>query len=192
MKPFRSLAAFCSALLLAAALGCSPDTAPTAAPPAPDLSLIGDLTNTIGDVTGTVTDLAAQVLPIKGLLACNVTQTYSTTQSVGPLGGTIRVGPHSLVIPANALSARTTITATAPAGKIVEVEFYPHGLKFQKQTTLTMSYRDCGLLKDVLPQIVYADDKNNIIEQLLSLVNILNRTVSAKTDHFSSYILAER
>src|SRR5215213_6158427 len=82
MKSLRSIAALCSALLLAAALGCSPDRTPTAPPPA-DLSLIGDLTNTVGDVTGTVTDLAGQVLPIKGLLACNVTQTYSTTQSVG-------------------------------------------------------------------------------------------------------------
>ena len=55
-----------------------------------------------------------------------------------------------------------------------------------------MSYRDCGLLKGVLPQIVYADDKNNILEQLLSVVDLFRRTVSAKTDHFSSYILAER
>ena len=190
MKPFRKLAALSAALLLAFTLGCSVDQPPTA--PAPELSLISDLTNTIGDVTGTVTDVAGQVLPIKGLLACNVTQTYTTTQSVGPNGGTIRVGPHSLVIPENALSATTRITATAPAGDIVEVEFQPHGLKFERKTTLTMSYRDCGLLKGVLPQIVYADEQNNIVEQLLSLVNLLNRTVSAKTDHFSSYILAER
>src|SRR5215210_5490078 len=98
MKPFRTLAAFSSALLLAFVLGCSPETAPTAPPPAPDLSLIGDLTNTVDGLTGTVTDLASTVLPIKGLLACNVTQTYSTTQVVGSDGGTIRVGPHSLVI----------------------------------------------------------------------------------------------
>jgi hypothetical protein len=192
MKPVKSFAAFCSTLLLAFALGCSPEQAPTAPPPAPDMSLLGDLTNTVGDLTGTVTDLAGQILPIKGLLACNVTETHSTTQWVGPNGGTIRVGPHSLVIPANALSSYTRISATAPAGKIVEVEFAPHGLKFERKTTLTMSYRDCGLLRGVLPQIVYADDKNNIVEQLLSLVNVLSRTVSAKTDHFSSYILAER
>ena len=191
MKPIRSLAAFCSALLLALALGCSPDNSPTAPQP-PDLSLLGDLTETVTGVTGTVTDLAGRILPIKGLLECRVTQSYSTTQVVGPSGGTIRVGPHSLVIPQNALSERTTITATAPAGSLVEVEFAPHGLKFARSTTLTMSYRDCGVLKGVLPQIVYADEKNNILEQLLSIVNLLNRTVSAKTDHFSSYILAER
>lgn len=185
MKPFRSLAALCSALLLAFALGCSPDKAPTAAPPAPDLALIDDL-------TGTVTDLAGLVLPIKGLLACNVTRTYSTAREIGPTGGTIQVGPHSLFIPANALSAPTRITATAPAGDVVEIQFQPHGLEFRKKTTLTMSYRDCGLLRGVLPQIVYADDKRNILEQLLSVPDLLRRTVSAKTDHFSSYILAER
>ena len=191
MKPIRSLAAFCSALLLALALGCSPDNSPTA-PTAPDLSLLGDLTETVTGVTGTVSDLAGKILPVKGLLACNVTETYSTTQVVGPSGGTIRVGPHSLFIPENALSQRTMITATAPSGSLVEVEFEPHGLKFERKTTLTMSYRDCGLLKGVLPQIVYADDKNNILEQLLSVVDLFRRTVSAKTDHFSSYILAER
>jgi len=184
MKPFRSFAALCSALLLAFVLGCSAEKAPTAAPPAPDLSLVGDL-------AGTVTDLAGGVLPIKGLLACNVTQTYSTTREIGPRGGTIQVGPHSLFIPENALSATTSISATAPAGKVVEVEFQPHGLEFKKKTTLTMSYRDCGLLS-ALPQIVYVDDNQNILEQLLSLPDLLRRTVSARTDHFSSYILAER
>lgn len=191
MKLIRSFAVFCAALLLTLSLGCTPEKSPTGAPPA-DLSLIGDLTGTITGVTGTVTDLAGQILPIKGLLECRVSERYSTTQVVGPNGGTIRVGPHSLFIPPNALSERTMITATAPAGNLVEVEFAPHGLKFERSTTLTMSYRDCGLLKGVLPQIVYADEKNNILEQLLSIVNLLNRTVSAKTDHFSSYILAER
>ena len=190
MKPFRTFAALSAALLLALTLGCSEQT-PTSAPPPPDLSLISDLTNTVGGLTGTVTDVADHVLPIKGLLACNVTESYSTTQSVGPNGGTMRVGPHTLTIPPYALSETTRITATAPAGQIVEVQFQPHGLKFAKKTTLTMSYRDCGLLKGVLPQIVYADDERNIVERLLSLIDLFRRTVSAKTDHFSSYILAE-
>ncbi len=189
MKLFRSLTALSSALLLAFALGCS-DKTPTSAP-APDLSLISDLTDDVGGLTGTVTGVAERVLPIKGLLACNVTESYSTTQAVGPNGGTIRVGPHTLVIPQNALSETTKITATAPAGQIVEVEFQPHGLKFQKKTTLTMSYRDCGVLRGVVPQIVYADEENNIVERLLSFIDLFRRTVSAKTDHFSSYILAE-
>ena len=191
MKPFRTFAALSAALLLALTLGCS-DQTPTSAPPPADLSLISDLTNTVGGLTGTVTDVAGQLLPIKGLLSCNVTESYSTTQSVGPNGGTIRVGPHTLAIPPYALSETTRITATAPAGQIVEVQFQPHGLKFAKKTTLTMSYRDCGLLRGVLPQIVYADDERNVVEQLLSLVDLFRRTVSAKTDHFSSYILAER
>jgi len=190
MKPLRSLAALSTALFLVVALGCTPERAPTS--PLPDASLIGDLTGTITDVTGSVTDLAGKVLPIKGLLACDVRESYSTTQVVGAYGGTIRVGPHSLYIPANALPERTEITATAPKGSVVKVEFQPHGLTFARPTTLTMSYRDCGLLRGVLPQIVYADDKGNILEQLLSVIDVFRRTVSARTDHFSSYILAER
>jgi hypothetical protein len=103
----------------------------------------------------------------------------------------LRVGPHSLYIPPGALRGVETITATAPAGRLVEVQFQPHGLQFERPATLTMSYRHCGLLGKILPRIVYADENRNILEVLLSLPNLLTRTVSAKTDHFSSYLVAE-
>ena len=186
MKPLRSLRGLFAALLLAVSAACSQDTAPPLSPaPAPELSLIGDLTGTL---TGTVSELLP---PVSGLLECKVTESYSTTQSVGPFGGTIRVGPHSLYIPAGALKSTQRITATAPKGKYVEVEFQPHGLKFAKPTQLTMSYKDCSLVGQLLPRIVYADDKYNILEVLLTVPNILRQTVTAETDHFSSYMLAD-
>ena len=182
MKSLHSFRALLTALLLTTAAACSSGEVPTLAPaPAPELSLIGDL-------TGAVTNLLP---PVKGLLACDVTQGYSTTQVVGRNGGTIRVGRHSLYIPPEALQSAKTITATAPAGKVVEVEFQPHGLTFSRPTTLTMSYRDCGLVGRLLPRIVYADENHNILETLLTIANIFNQTVSAKTDHFSSYLLAD-
>lgn len=183
MKPLlRSFRVLFAALVLTVAAACSSDTAPTLAPPpAPEMSLIGD-------VGGVVTTLLP---PAEGLLACNVTQSYTTTKAIGPMGGTIQVGPHSLTIPPDALKSTLFITATAPKGKVVEVEFQPHGLKFQKPTTLTMSYRDCSLLGQLLPRIVYADENHNILETLLTVPNVFRQTVTAKTDHFSSYLLAE-
>lgn len=180
MKPLRSFRALFAALLLVVTAACSSEKAPTAAP-APELSLIGDLTSTVGNL----------LPPVKGLLACNVTETRSSTQQIGRLGGTIRVGAHSLYIPENALSSTQTITATAPAGNVVEIEFQPHGLKFAKPTVLTMSYRDCSLIGSLLPRIVYADENRNILETLLTVPNVFGQTVTAKTNHFSSYLLAD-
>ena len=181
MKPLRSLRALLAALLLATAAACSPDHAPVAPPPPPEASLIGDLLGTVGKI----------LPPVKGLLACEVTTSYTTTKVIGREGGTITVGPHSLFIPRDALSSAQTITATAPKGDVVEVEFQPHGLQFSRETLLTMSYRDCGLIGKLLPRIVYADENRNILETLLTIPNVFRQTVSAKTDHFSSYLLAD-
>ena len=181
MKPLHSFRALFVALLVTVAAACSSEQAPLAPPPAPQMSLIGDL-------FGTVEKL---VPPVKGLLSCNVTQSYTTTKRIGVEGGTIQVGPHSLYIPQGALREPQTITATAPKGDVVEVEFQPHGLKFAKPTALTMSYRDCGLIGSLLPRIVYADENRNILEVLLTFPNVWRQTVTAPTDHFSSYLLAE-
>ena len=181
MKPLRSFRALFAALVLLVSAACSEKAPTLAPPPQPEMSLIGDL-------TGTVSTLLS---PVSGLLECNVTESYRTQQVVGPFGGTIRVGPHSLYIPAGALSSNQLITATAPAGKVVEVEFQPHGLKFSRKTQLTMSYRDCALAGQLLPRIVYADENLNILEVLLTVPNVLRQTVTGATDHFSSYLLAD-
>src|SRR5204863_267880 len=77
--------------------------------------------------------------------------TATATQTVGPAGGVIRIGPHALSIPAGALDAPVTITATAPSDKVNRVQFQPEGLVFQRAATLTMSYANCNLLGTILP-----------------------------------------
>lgn len=181
MKPLHSFRAMFVALVLAISAACSDKTAPLSPAPAPELSLIGDL-------TGVVSQLSE---PVTGVLECRVAESHTATKVVGPFGGTIQVGPHSLYIPAGALSSNQTITATAPAGNVVEVEFQPHGLKFSRKTYLTMSYRDCGLVGQLLPRIAYVDEKLNILEVLLSVPNVFRQTVTGPTDHFSSYMLAD-
>ncbi len=172
MKARRLIA---SVLLLAVALACT-DRTPTSVPaaPAPDASLIGSL------------------LGATGLLKCSSLPYASQTKTIGPLGGTISAGPHTLVIPPGALSSPTAITMTAPTGLGVNaVKFQPEGLRFTVPAALTMSYANCSLLGKLLPKrIAYTDDNLNIISYLLSLDNLLSKYVTGKVNHFSDYVIA--
>jgi len=131
-----------------------------------------------------------------GLISCNVKQTTYGAGWVGPSGGVIRVGPHVLTIPRGALKTYTRITATAPKGNTVLVDFEPHGLRFAKPTALSLSYKECGLtgtlLGGLLLDVVYVDDRQSILEVLPSLNDLLNQRVIGRVDHFSGYALAER
>jgi hypothetical protein len=176
----RSVAA--GLVVLAAGLvACRADRAPITAPA---VSTVGPRASLLGGLTGTVTGLTGT------LLTCSQTTQYSATQVVGPLGGVIKVGPHSLSIPAGALAENTTISAVAPIGTHVAVQFAPQGLQFRYPTTLTMSYANCGVLSGVLMHIDYVDDSGNILQTLTSLTNVLLQQVSAPVNHFSSYIIA--
>lgn len=127
----------------------------------------------------------------QGLLSCNVTRSYSASQTIGSAGGVLKVGPHTLVVPKGALAANTLISASAPSGGTVQVHFEPSGLRFATPTALTMSYQDCGLVQGLLVKVVYVDSRSNILEVLTSLPNLLDRTVTAPVSHFSNYALAE-
>lgn len=136
-------------------------------------------------------DLLGSSVPLLSLYGCSTTGFGSVTQNIGPLGGTIAVGPHTLVVPPGALSSTVAITATAPAGDHVEVDFKPTGLRFSQAATLTLSYRYCNVLPQPLLKIVYVDDYSTILELLPSLGDLLNETVTASIGHFSGYALAE-
>ena len=145
----------------------------------------------LGDVFGIVDDVVDVVGSITGnLLSCNVSTTYTATKWIGPSGGYLTVGPHTFVVPRGALDHYERITATAPAGNRVAVEFEPHGLRFDRPTALTLSYRQCGLLSIPPLSVVYVDDDEKILEVLPSLNSILLRRVTGKVDHFSQYALA--
>ena len=169
-----------AAVLLAAAgaviLGCgdrSPlDVAPRA--PTPRGALIGGLLG-----------------PRGSLLTCQPLPYDSTTQTIGPDGGTIRIGSHSLVIPAGALAFPTTITAVARSSTVNAVRFEPQGLQFQRSASLTMSYANCDLLGSLLPKrIAYTTDALDILEYLLSADDQFAQQVTAELHHFSEYAIA--
>lgn len=174
MKRMHFFAAVLLVALAATGLSCLPDRGPTApAVPPPNASLIGSL--------GTAT----------GLLQCTPLPYVKVTQVVGSGGGTIKIGPHTLVIPAGALSQNVTITADAPSDNVNSVRFWPQGLQFARSASLTMSYSNCNLLGLLLPkEIAYTDDNLNILSYLVSLDNLLAKKVTGQLNHFSRYAVA--
>jgi hypothetical protein len=162
------------ALCLSLALACGDHTPTAPATPAPQADLIGWL------------------LAPTGLLKCSALPYASDTETIGPLGGVLVAGPHSLFIPPGAVSSPTTITMTVPSGLGVNaVKFQPEGLRFNTPAVLTMSYSNCSLLGKILPKrIAYTDDNLNILTYLLSLDNLLSKRVTGKVNHFSDYVIA--
>jgi len=136
--------------------------------------------------------LIGGLLGATGLLKCSDLPYASTTRTIGPSGGVISAGPHTLVIPPGALDEPTAITMTTPSGRGVNlVHFEPEGLRFDRSAALSMSYANCNLLGKLLPKrIAYTDQGLNILYYLLSLDNIFTKRVTGKLDHFSDYVIA--
>ena len=141
---------------------------------APQASLIGDL------LGGT------------GLLQCSNLSYATATQTIGSEGGTMRLGPHTLMVPAGALSSPVAITAALVTGSGVNaVHFQPEGLKFARSASLTMGYANSNLLGRLLPKrIAYVSDGLSIISYLLSLDNLFAKQVTGRVDHFSNYAVS--
>jgi hypothetical protein len=185
------------ALLLTAGVSCtSSDSSltevPTAASeqPAPSFGLVDGLT---GGLVGTVNDLTGTVVGTLGsvtdLLLCSPQPYAVTTETIGPKGGEILVGTHRLVIPKDALSKKTKITAEQMRGSTNSIRFSPEGLRFEKPAQLTMTYKNCAVVL-LQKKIVFTTEKLKILEVLTSLDLFKKKTVSAPIDHFSRYALA--
>jgi len=197
MSVLRRFSSVGLVLLLLAGVSCTTgDTTLTEAPvagdqqAAPSFGLIGDLT---GGLTSTVDGLTTTVVGTLGsvtdLLLCSQQPYASDTETIGPNGGTLRVGAHTLVIPNGALSSKVTITGEQISGSVNSVRFSPEGLHFNQPAQLTMSYENCALVL-VQKKIVYTDEKLKILQVLGSLDLFKKKTVSAPIDHFSRYAVA--
>jgi hypothetical protein len=182
MRSTRFLPIAFVALLAFTGVSCA-ESSPTA-PPTATVSTAPD-----GELLGLLG--LGSTLQRVGLLSCTPMASATASAVIGPLGGTIRVGPHRLDVPAGALDRRVLITATAPTARVNRVEFQPHGLDFARPATLTMSYANCNLLGSLLPKrIAYIDRNLSILELLRSVDDMANRRVSARLEHFSDYAVA--
>lgn len=171
MKAVRLLAVLLAACLVATS--CREQPAAPAVPP-PQADLLGSLLQPVG------------------LLKCSQLPSDTETRTIGPAGGTLTAGPHTLVIPSGALKQPTDITMSIRTGGGVNgVHFEPEGLQFERSAALTMSYANCDLLGRLLPKrIAYTTDALDVIAYLLSYDNLFGKRVTGKLDHFSDYVVA--
>ena len=153
-------------------------------------SLLGDdLLSGDGLIGDVIDGTVGTLLGITDLLVCQGEQYQITRRTVGPAGGRIEIGRHTLVVPAGALRTWTTITAEVVPGRTNSLRFSPEGLQFAKPASLTMGYQNCLVV--LLPKhIVYTDEKLNILEVLRSLDLFSQKVVTAPIDHFSRYAVA--
>jgi hypothetical protein len=161
-------------LSLGLGVGCnSADLGPSDPPPVAQF----------GSVTITPTVVTVE------LLQCNPQRYVSVSKVVGPKGARIKVGTHSLEIPAGALSHDVTIVAEQVSDITNSVRFSPEGLIFAEPAELTMSYDNC--FSTATPKrIVYTTDQLNILEQLRSDDRAQSKTVTSPIEHFSRYAVA--
>lgn len=141
--------------------------------------------------TGPQNDLLGGLLQGLGLLKCSPLPPATSTATIGPLGGSLRVGPHTFTVPAGALSQNVTITASLSADTVNAITFKPEGLQFAKPASLTMSYANCNLVGILLPKhIAYTNNNYVILELLASIDNIFTKKVTGQVHHFSHYAIA--
>jgi hypothetical protein len=128
------------------------------------------------------------------LMKCSALDPAWGVQVIGPAGGSISVGPHSLRIPQGALATVEWIVAETVRGNdgYNTIRFYPHGLKFRTPAYLTMSYANCDAgdasrLQYV--QVVYMRG-DKIVESEPSVRDLEVQTVTGEITHFSNYAVA--
>ena len=125
------------------------------------------------------------------LLPCPGTPEASDEEQIGPAGGTLKFGPHRLVVPPGALDSVVLISAVATADSVVSVQFAPEGLTFSRPARLTLSYGVCPFVASLLPKrVVYTTDALELLELLISSDDAVHEKVSADLDHFSRYAVA--
>ena len=128
-----------------------------------------------------------------GLLACDPVAYAADSATIGPEGGTLVIGPHTLAVPAGALAEPVLIRGEAQVGAVNSVTLLPEGLRFAagKPAKLTLSYANCPLLGRLLPQrIANTTHLLAILSYVPSLDDLLGRTVSGSLEHFSRYAVA--
>jgi hypothetical protein len=190
---FRSVAMIAATFILASCGDSSqPDESPLAPPQA---DLVSDALNLLAPPPASSYKLITEPALLGDL---------DISKLIGLTGGTISIQGITLTVPSGALSTPTLFTVLALPTNVVDGSFTAivsnllglvtdvGGIGFKKPVTITMSYARATNVKDPSRLfIVYYDYANNRLVKLPSTVNTKTKTVSAQTDHFSKYGMAE-
>ena len=151
-------------------------------------------------VTSTVSSLL--IAPLNRTTALPSDVVWSFTVGSGGGSSTNTAVGLTIRIPAGAVSAPTTITVRALAGKPVAYAFEPHGLVFNKKAYLTQDLRGTsagGVLSLPLlsgahfatDELVLNEDGLAVVTEIVpAIANPLSRNVTFGIGHFSGWIIA--
>ena len=176
-QKFRRIVALCA--ILAAAAGCSGDRASaiTGPPPAEnDLLFFGG----------------------SGLISCPNYEPQSALLTVDPLlGGSLSIPGVSVNVPAGAVLETTVFVVSVPFTRYAEVRIYPVGLSsflFQTDIEVTIDYGRCwrpALDAQPLEAWHVSTLFRTKLEEMPSVDDKVAHRVTFRTNHLSSYALAE-
>jgi hypothetical protein len=124
------------------------------------------------------------------LLRCEPRPFDGDAAIIGPDGGTLHIGEHELVIPRGALAEEQLIVGEAPTSSLVDVEFSPEGLVFQRPARLTLSYHGCDVPLGIDLRVAYLGSGNRILEWQASEDLRTLTEVVGEINHFSRYAVA--
>jgi hypothetical protein len=129
------------------------------------------------------------VLQMPELLACEAQPYAVAEKTVGPDGGSLRIGRHRLEIPRGALTSQVRITGEQVPGSVNSVRLSPEGLRFAKPARLTLDYRNCASVR-LLKRVAYTSELLRILEVPPSEDYPKYEYVTGEIDHFSRYAVA--
>lgn len=177
-----------TALLLGAGAAISGCADPATTGPA-----AGAVPASVGNVPTQDQNAAPKVAGNAGLLSkCRPLAPRTVNRWIGPSGGTLTIGPHTLTVPPGALSEQVHIRAKIAGGKSVNVvELKPVGLVLQTPALLTMSYANCdreGRTNSLTIAVV--DDRLAIVDYVSSSDDAAAGTVTGFVPDFSNYAVA--
>jgi hypothetical protein len=138
-------------------------------------------------------------LPTAGptLVSCPTTITQSTSDTFGPLGGTLSLDGSSVFLPLGALLEPTKIELTIPASKYMEIGVRANDAEhflFEQPILITIDYSRCDrtdlLYKPLSVWQIDPETKTLIEKMTVVLDNKLTRQITFTTIHLSGYAIA--
>lgn len=109
---------------------------------------------------------------------------------IGPSGGEIIVGRARLIVPAGAVNRTVHITGVEQENNIALVEWQPAGLVFKKPVGLQFDVTTCDMPASYIPDVVYLNDQDEIVERIAAVYSNYWHTVAAPISHFSGYAVS--
>lgn len=144
------------------------------------------------ELTAPDTPAIAEAVAAPSFTACKPLPEASASGWIGPKGGLLRAGPHTLKVPPTALNSTVFITLEAPSSSINRIGLEPQGLKFNAGigAYLTVSYENCTVPPGSEQRVVRISESLTVLQVTPSLMDSATLTVEGKVLHFSGYALS--